>query len=203
MQTTNGPEGLSIATEVLLDTTAGYGRFWFVVACDDRVVVVIDNAIPIPPTGLEVRTSGLWFEYRCQRNAEHFTVDLEAFGLEVDRGTVVDEATYGHRVPVGCELEWITDTPFEPGSDEGYGLCAQVEGEVLIGSEAFSIAASGFRYHRWGTTAIDTLSPIGADPATAHTDVALTTAEGGIVYFVDDGAGPWWRRDPFGSETLR
>lgn len=103
------------------------------------VVVVVDDA-PLPRwPHLELRASGLWVELACLIPFEHFTVQLEAFGLEVD-----DPADrVGRRVPLGFDLEWESD----PGGS--LADCA-VHGEILVGDDQIDVDGRGARAHGWG-----------------------------------------------------
>lgn len=197
LEAANEQESIYLATEVLLDTQGGASRFWFLAVLDDRVVIVVDNALPVPSQSLEVRTSGLWFEYRCQHDAELFTVDLEAFGLEVEPGTIVDDATFGRRIPVGCELEWISDDDRFCGADQGpgsAGYCfeATVEGVILVGPDEVPITASGRRWHRWGSESVEVADASPDDDGRFLTVAAVSSGDD-IVRFGFDGDGGWTR----------
>lgn len=225
---------VGVATELLVDSRDGRARFWFVVSFDDnqddrsapgrgraqrsdsadgpatsdRVVVVVANDVAVPITSLEARTSGLWFEYRSQADLGQFTVDLEAFGLEVDAGAHIDETTYGHRIAVGCELEWITPDPASSAIDVdsgGYGLEARVEGLVLVGPDTFTMTGSGRRYHRWGTADIDEIAgPTNRrDDLVASRSVVSIVGSGDAVVRFDRDPNGRWGRNRVERETVR
>jgi len=105
--------------------------------------------------GLEVRAPGLWSEFICQIPLDHFTVDVEAFGVELDDPEDVFRGAYGKRVAVGCELEWETDGPVVevavPGEIAGYAIPCRVSGEWLLDDATIEIEGWGWRRHRWGS----------------------------------------------------
>ena len=119
----------------------GVSWFWTALSGPGRpLIVVVDHEVPRVGATLELRASGLWVDFICEVPFVHYTVGLEAFGLEID--DPADEV--GHRVPVGYDLEWESD-----GADR-YPLACHVTGEVLVGDEAIEVTGSGARTHQWG-----------------------------------------------------
>lgn len=109
--------------------TAGAVRFDAQFTGDDvgsGVIVVRDAEVPrARGEQLEFRADGLWVDFMCETQGEHWSFGLEAFGLRVD-----DPAEeIGERIPVGYDLEWETPD--------------QVHGELLIGRAVIPIAATG------------------------------------------------------------
>lgn len=106
------------------------------------LVVVRDDDVPRPRSGLEIRTEGLWSEWWCGEPGVHWTLACEAFGLRLDS---VAEAwppgrEIGERLPVGFDLEWEVDASG-----------GRVVGEVLVGTGRFPVDSPGeFRVGRPG-----------------------------------------------------
>ena len=129
------------------------GRAWYwacLVGPDRPLVTVIDHDVPLPRTGLELRTEGLWADYNVETPLDHVSVGVEAFGVALD-----DPAdTYGHlrgeRVPLGLDLEWESEhAPYRyPGTDR-YEVPCRVHGEVLVGREEIQVDGFGQRDHSW------------------------------------------------------
>lgn len=119
-----------------------------VVGPDRDPIVVIDHELPMPEAAVELRASGIWTALICEEPLDHWTVGLEAFGLVVDPDGPVDPDTFGHRVPVGLDLDLDTigDVGGAPGELEA-GL--RVHGEVLLADEVIELDGLGLRRRRW------------------------------------------------------
>ena len=98
---------------------------------DGRPVAVIEDGAPALVVGTALRTTGLWLSI-TEESAGHWSVQLEAFGLELDDP---DDA-FGVPVPVGLDLEWEDD----PTPDS-----CLVTGEVLVGDERVEVSGRGQR----------------------------------------------------------
>lgn len=132
---------------------AGYALS--LVGPDQDLVTLSDfDMKPPKPPGLEVRAPGLWSEFMCQIPLDHFTVDVEAFAVELDDPSEVFRGAYGQRVAVGCELEWETESePIAIGEGDtwqGYAIPCRVSGEWLLDDATIEIVGWGWRRHRWG-----------------------------------------------------
>lgn len=124
----------------------------FLTGPDRQLVAVIDDAVPLPPDDLELRTTGLWATHICETPLDHWTIGLEAFGLGVDDVEEIYGRQYGDRVPLGFDLEWEAIDPASDGVD-GYRQACEVSGEILVGAEEIDFVGSGWRDHRWGVLA--------------------------------------------------
>lgn len=130
----------------------GLAWYWGCLVGEGRpLVTVIDHEVPLPGTGLEVRTEGLWAAHNLETPLEHWSLGCEAFGVGVDDPTEVYGDLRGDRVPFGLDLEWETvggAYPY-PGVDR-YEVPCRVTGEVLVGQERIEIDGPGQRDHSWG-----------------------------------------------------
>lgn len=96
-----------------------------------KPIAVIEPDARAPEPGMALRAPGLWLSI-TEEGAGHWSVALEAFGLELDDP---DDA-FGVPVAVGLDLEWEDDP--DPAS-------CRVTGEVLIGEETISVESRGSR----------------------------------------------------------
>lgn len=130
----------------------GVAWYWACLVGEGRpLVTVIDHEVPLPRTGLEVRTDGLWADHNLETALDHWSLGCEAFAVGVDDPTEVYGDLRGDRVPFGFDLEWETDGgPYPyPGVDR-YEVPCRVTGEVLVGQERIELDGPGQRDHSWG-----------------------------------------------------
>lgn len=114
-----------------------------------RTIVVLDDQLAVPPgRSLEMRASGLWTELAVQDPYDHFTVDLEAFGVDVGEASSLSAMMSGDRVAVGCELSFDTEVE-EERSVERDAMACRVHGDLLIGQDVIAISGFGWRDHSW------------------------------------------------------
>lgn len=130
------------------------------VATTPRPVVI--SAVDIPfGQGWELRTSGLWAEQVRERPFDHWSYGLEAFALAIDEPDELSGRGFGHRVPLGWELDFVADAKPETRAADGPGSFSQsgtIEGLILTGNGEQPINGRARRSY-W------------AGSAPAHTDV--------------------------------
>lgn len=130
----------------------GVAWYWACLVGEDRpLVTVIDHEVPLPGSGLEVRSEGLWAAHNTETAFDHWSLGCEAFAVGVDDPADVYGELRGDRVPFGFDLEWETVGgvyPY-PGVDR-YEVPCRVTGDVLVGQERLAIDGSGQRDHSWG-----------------------------------------------------
>lgn len=122
----------------------------FLTGPDRQLVAVLDTEVPLPPDGLEIRTTGLWATHICETPYDHWTIGLEAFGLGLDDVDEIYGRQFGDRVPLGFDLEWESVEPAPEVAGSGYQQACAVSGEILVGSEEVDFTGHGWRDHRWG-----------------------------------------------------
>jgi hypothetical protein len=104
------------------------------------LVIVVDD-LETSHDRWEFRTSGLWAEAICEQPGRHWSFGLEAFAVAIDHPDELLGRGYGHRTPLGWELDFESDTavaadlpgrghagqlepglgsPASPGPDGGY-----------------------------------------------------------------------------------
>lgn len=135
-----------------LSPNLGVAWYWACLAGEGRpLVIAVDHDVPLPRTGLEVRTEGLWAAHNLEAPLDHWSLGCEAFAVATDDAQEIDGDLRGERVPFGHDLEWETTGPVVAASEGGrYGMPCRVTGEVLVGSETIEIDAPGWRDHAWG-----------------------------------------------------
>jgi hypothetical protein len=127
--------------------------YWAYLVGDGRPLVAVrDHEVPLPKAGsLEVRAEGLWSELVCETPLEHWSVNLEAFGVALDDPADAYRGERGHRVAVGLDLEWVEAAPAQASVGlPRYEQACVVQGEILLGDERIQVDAFGERDHSWG-----------------------------------------------------
>lgn len=124
----------------------------FLTGPDRQLVAVIDTEVPLPVSGLEIRTTGLWATHICEIPLDHWTIGLEAFGLGVDDPSELYGRQFGDRVPLGFDLEWEATGLAADGADQtvAYDQGCRVSGEILVGADEIDFDGFGRRSHHWG-----------------------------------------------------
>lgn len=142
----------ALAIELGVRAAAPNGWFWLFLGGEGRqLIAVVDDATPLPkPPDLELRAPGLWTELRAQVDFDHFTFDLEAFGVELDEPSDLLGSAYGRRAALGAELEWDTSGEVHHTGD-GYEIPCTVHGELLVDDLTIELEGLGWRSHWWGS----------------------------------------------------
>ena len=193
------PDGLGAFVRLALYPNLATAWWWAYVLTERGVVAVRDHDVPVPRTGIEIRTDGLWADLICETPWEHWTIGLEAFAVRFDDPAEAWGAEWGDRLPVGLDLEWEETGPPAAGKAPGpaapageggsYGQPGRVHGEILVGPERIPFDGFGYRGRSWGLS--DWWSAMG----TSHQWAAYRTDRGHSVAFRVPGDG--------GAEAVR
>ncbi|MCU1459529.1 MAG: hypothetical protein JWL73_3621 [Actinomycetia bacterium] len=188
----------SLGVSVRLALHPGARRAWYwayVVRPDEGPVAVRDHDVPYPREGLEVRAEGLWAELICETPLEHWSLGLEAFGVQLDDPLDATRGEIGTRMPVGLDVEWEIMAPADPDPEPtGYVQPGLVHGEVLLGALRIVIDGFGTHRHEWGPA--PWRSGVAARLSATSAGTAISATQG-----VDEALHGWrWVR---GVETDR
>ena len=151
-------EDLSLGGYVRIGFYPNLNKVWYwacLVGPDRPLVTVIEHDVVMPASAssLEVRADGLWADHVVETPNEHMSINLEAFGLQLDDPSeVYGPNPRGTRVPFGFELDFHTDRAayLWPPVTPRYEIPCRVEGFVLVGSERIEVDGWGQRDHSWG-----------------------------------------------------
>lgn len=161
-----------------------------VIGLDPKPVVLVEQAIPLPVDRWELRASGIWADHVCETPLEHWSYGLEAFALVVDDGRELLDRGYGHRVPLGWEIEFVGDADrvvsAQPLSERagGYTQPGRVDGELLSATGSHPFTGPALRRHRWGFALQD------ASPDVLEMDSVLASTAEPVALPGPDGI--WW-----------
>lgn len=151
-------EDLSVGGYVRIGFYPNLDRVWYwacLVGPDRPLVTVIEHDVPLPrsTSSLELRHDGLWADHVVETPNDHFSINLEAFGLQVDDPAEVYRLEpRGERVPFGFELDFDTDRAayLWPPVTPRYEIPCRVHGQILVGGETIEFDGWGQRDHSWG-----------------------------------------------------
>jgi hypothetical protein len=107
--------------------------------------------VAIPRLGTEIRSDGVWACLTAETPNEHWSVGMEAFGVELDAATDAYRGERGDRTPFGLDLEWTAvSEPYDYPGLSRYEQSCDVHGEILVGDDRIELAGTGQRDHSWG-----------------------------------------------------
>jgi len=90
-------------------------------------LVIAEHGIAGPERGWELRAPGLWAETVCEEPGRRWTYGLEAFALAVDDPAELLGRGFGHRVPLGWELEFEAADDPAPDAHGPAGLTSAIQ----------------------------------------------------------------------------
>ncbi len=152
-------------------------------------IVLAADGIPVPRSGWELRTSGLWADHNCETPYQHWSYGLEAFALAVDEHTELLGRGYGERTPLGWELDFEASdevTPIDRSSTglDGYAQSGRLHGLVQFADGEAEVDGAASRWRWWG------------DGSAEGGPLHGTAGVGALALPTPDGV--WWV-DPLGS----
>ena len=126
---------------------------WIYLFVNGRTVVVRDHSVPLAGRWgrYEHRWEGLWWEFRPQEPLQAWSLQAEAFGIEVEDPAEFLRGEAGFRVPVGLDLSCEAASPpheWVPGAR--FSQFVSWSGELIVGRSTFSLEGFGARDHAWG-----------------------------------------------------
>jgi len=199
-------EDLSVGGYVRIGFYPNLDRVWYwacLVGPDRPLVTVIEHDIAMPssPTALDVRADGIWADHAIETPNEHMSINLEAFGLQLDDPADTYGEMRGERVPFGFELDFHTDRGAYqwPPVTPRYEIPCRVDGFVLVGDERIEVDGWGQRDHSWGA-ARDWWTNQWSWTAGRLSDGTRWHSAGGFFPEIDWGVA--YRLDPDSSEFV-
>jgi len=193
------------------------GWYWAaLVRPGERLVHVVDWAVPLRADPLLVKGDGLWAEHTCDAPMEQWTVVNETYATALDDPAEALGRAYGTPTAVAFDIEWYATAAPQPvvpqpsapqpsasdrrrpelgigaaagGDGEGYSQRGVVHAVIeLAGTSGLRIAeAPALRWHRWGRH----LDPVVLPAAFAH-------AGGRAPFAFPDGTVADWVLTPDG-----
>ena len=114
-----------------------------------RQVYVADVDVPVP-SGLVVRTHGLWADHTCEAPFEQWTVRNECHAVALDAATDALDRAYGEVTPIAVDMEWYATGPPEPVPG-GYRQRGEAHTVVELAGGPLELVGPAARTHVWGT----------------------------------------------------
>src|SRR5205823_155516 len=153
--------------------------YWAYLVGEGRPLVAVrDHEAPLPTGGaLEVRAEGLWAELVCETPDDHWSINLEAFGVALDdpaeasRGRRGDGTAFHAATTLLEGVDWHPGFVVAPGTTE----TATIDGFTVAtdtGDEGLPVVAR-MRLHDLDLTVV----PL------AHAPVLLEAADGRVSRF--------------------
>lgn len=163
-----------------------------------RPLVLVDLDLPATNDRWEFRTSGLWVELVVEQPGIHWSSGLEAFAIGLDDPEELLGRGYGHRTPLGWELDFVGEADeVEQPSDGLEYQPVRVDGLILTGtgeSETHGFEGQGLRWS-WDSGAAGPPVDLGGRPEGAMELPAMEGPATEIALPLVDSAvgGPvWW-----------
>jgi hypothetical protein len=149
------PDG-SVGGYVRLGLYPNWDRAWYwacVVRPGEPLVLVADNAAPLPPPGSTVLcTAALHATQEIAQPLRSARVSLDgtAWALS-DPAAAYRDLAAAEQIHLGLDLEWTTAGGVYPYKDlPRYEIPCEVTGAIRLGDEEIGISGSGERDHSWG-----------------------------------------------------
>lgn len=145
-------DGVGAFTWLTLLPNQGRACYWAVLARPgEPVLYLADLDVPLPRSGLELRSEGLWASHECEVAFEQWTVANEAYAVALDRPDDALGRALGRPTPVAFDLEWYAAAaPAALEGTAGYHQAGTVNALVELQQERLVFEASASRSHWWG-----------------------------------------------------
>ena len=128
------PDGLGAFTWLTLLPNQRRAWYWAVlVRPGEPVLYLADVDVPLPRSGLEVRSEGLWASHECEVAFEQWTVANEAYAVALDHPDDALGRAHGRPAPVAFDIEWYAEAAPEPlEGTTGYHQAGTVDALVEL-----------------------------------------------------------------------
>ena len=147
-----GVPGKRLAGFTSIAVTAGVTSFVLALYVPQGVAFVGEKDLRTGANPLHVRDEALWCDYVCETRLEHWSLQVEAYGLGVASGRELVRDERGDRLGVGIDVEFVATR--EAARHAGAAAAGFVQpgawtGEVLVGRDRWPLRAAGLRAHGW------------------------------------------------------
>ena len=134
---------------------------------------VADIEVPLPPSGLRVRTTGLWADHHCEVPFEQWTVRNECYAVALDDPDDALGRAYGTSTPIALDVEWYATGPAcdVAGGYEQPGVAHAV---IELAGGPLSLEGESARSHVWGRWS----APAGPPPSGLRAPMLLDGPDG-------------------------
>ena len=133
--------------------------YWSVLVRDGEPLLhVADVDLPLPTTGLRVRTTGLWADHQCEAPFEQWTVRNECHAVALDDPADALGRAYGTAAAVAFDVEWYAAArpTAVPG---GYAQTGEAHAVIEVAGGPLELVGPAARSHTWGGLHLPTGSP--------------------------------------------
>jgi hypothetical protein len=134
---------------------------------------VADLEVPLPPSGLRVRTTGLWADHHCEVPFEQWTVRNECYAVALDHPSDALGRAYGTSTPIAFDIEWYATGPAGEIAN-GYAQPGVAHAVIELAGGPLTLEGQSARIHTWGTWS----APEGTPPPGLHAPIVLDGPDG-------------------------
>jgi hypothetical protein len=142
-------------------------RTWYwcaLVRRGERLLHLGDLDLPLPSTGLRIRTAGLWADHQCEAPFEQWTVQNEGYGVALDDPADALDRAYGEATPLAFDIEWYAAGP--PRGDEGaYVQSGEAHSVIELVGGPVDVVGQASRWHTWGPLVLPTVPIVDEGPS--------------------------------------
>ena len=112
-----------------------------------------DLDLPLPTSGLRVRTTGLWADHHCEAPFEQWTVRNECHAVALDDPADALGRAYGTAAAVAFDLEWYA-AGGPAALDGGYVQAGEAHAVIEVAGGPLELVGPAARSHTWGAFAV-------------------------------------------------
>jgi hypothetical protein len=128
--------------------------YWSVlVRAGEPLLHVADIDLPLPTTGLRVRTTGLWADHHCEAPFEQWTVRNECHAVALDDPADALGRAYGTAAALAFDVEWYAAGRATPVAG-GYAQAGEAHAVIEVVGGPLEVVGPAARSHTWGPLTI-------------------------------------------------
>jgi hypothetical protein len=151
-------------------------RAWYwsaLVRHGEPLLHVADLEVPLPPSGLRVRTTGLWADHHCEVPFEQWTVRNECYAVALDDPDDALGRAYGTSTPIAFDIEWYATDPTLDVTN-GYEQAGVAHAIIELAGKPMTLEGDSSRTHTWGAWSV----PDDPPPTGLHAPLVLDGPDG-------------------------